>query len=237
MRVAVCDDERIFLEQMQELLKDISDIAQIDCYDNLNDLETYLKTGQKYDMIFMDIEWKHPMENGTHYASKINEMYPDIQIVFVTAYNDRFSEAIFWEKVNLCGYLVKPVKYDNLMILIKRARENIKKQKNEKLVVQYKGVTETIPFSSIVYLESSAHQVFISTIADRISVYKKLDDYEKELSHSFVRIHKSFLVNMDYIKRIDRGELTLKDGMVLPVSKGKYQATKDKFFRFMGEQL
>lgn len=237
MRIAICDDETLFLEQMQELMKEISDITQIDCYDDLKELEKRLKTEQAYDLIFMDIEWKRGKENGTHYASKINQCYPDIQIVFVTAYNDRFSEEIFWERVNLCGYLVKPVKYENLMILVKRAQETMKQQRSRKLVVQYRGITETVPLSGILYLESSAHQVYIATTKERFCVYKKLDDYEKELSPLFVRIHKSFLVNMNYIKRIDRNELTLTDGTILPVSKGKYQTTREKFFRFMGEQL
>ncbi|MGN0431116.1 MAG: LytR/AlgR family response regulator transcription factor [Lachnospiraceae bacterium] len=237
MRVAICDDEKIFLEQMEELLKGISDISQVDCYDDVSELERQLKNSRKYDLLFMDIEWKQPRENGTHFAAKINKEYPGIQTVFMTAYNERFSEAIFWEPVNLCGYLVKPVKYDNLRILLEKAKQNIDKQKSEKIVVQYRGITETILLLNIIYLESCAHQVFISTTTDKIAIYKKLDEYEKELQHSFVRIHKSYLVNMNYIKRIDRSELTLRDGTVLPVSKGKYQATKDKFFRFMGEQL
>lgn len=237
MRVAICDDEKVFLEQMEDILKSIPEIHQIDCYNDWGKLNYNLENNCQYDLILMDIEWKQQKENGTHYAAKINQLYPDIQIIFVTAYNDRFSEAIFWEPVNLCGYLVKPVKYDNLMILLEKAMHNIDRQQKEKIVVQYKGVTETIPFANIIYLESSAHQLFIVTTTQRISVYGKLDDYEKKLNNSFIRIHKSFLVNMNYIRRIDRNELTLKNSMVLPISKAKYQLTKNKFFSFMGEQL
>lgn len=48
MRIAICDDETLFLEQMQELMKEISDITQIDCYDDLKELEKRLKTEQAY---------------------------------------------------------------------------------------------------------------------------------------------------------------------------------------------
>jgi len=237
MRVAICDDEGFFVELLEEKLKRFSDIEQIDSYTDISLLERNLKDKQEYDVIFMDIEWNQEAENGTDYAAKINERYANTQIIFVTAYNERFSEAIFWKETNLCGYLVKPVEDEKLEILMEKARQNIKKQQKEVLVVQYKGVVESVPISNILYMESRAHQLFISTVNDRILIYKKIDDYEEMLEHLFVRVHKSFFVNMDYIKRLERTILTLKNGETLPVSKAKYLATKNKFFRFMGEQL
>ncbi len=236
MKVAICDDEKIFLDRMEHLLKGISDIESIDKYNDISELNIFLEKAT-YDLIFMDIDWKGHSQTGTQFAAEINEKYPNIQIIFITAYNDRFAESIFFEKVNLCGYLVKPIKFNNLQFLVDKALKNIKKQQEEKIVVQYRGVTETIAFSDIMYLESKAHQLFISTISEQILVYKKLDDYEMVMNRSFVRIHKSFLVNMNYIRRIERTSLTLKNGTVLPISKTKYQVAKDKFFKFMSEQL
>ena len=236
MRVAICDDEPIFIKQAEQLLKGITDVQIIDKYDDINELNLFLEKNS-YDLIFMDIEWKGHEKNGTRYAAEINDKYPNIQFVFITAYNDRYSESIFMEKINLCGYLVKPIKFHNLQFLVNKAFNNIKKRQEEKIVVQYRGVTETIHLSDIVYMESKAHQLYILTITERIQVYKKLDDYEKILDALFVRNHKSFMVNMNYIKRIERNALTLKDGTVLPISKTKYQVVKDKFFKFMSEQL
>ena len=236
MRVAICDDETIFLNQMEYLLKSIPEIESIDKYNDIDELNQYLEKGT-YDLIFMDIEWKGYKETGTQFAAAVNTKYPNVQIVFITAYNDRFSESIFFEKVNLCGYLVKPIKLNNLQFLVGKALDNIKKRQEEKLVVQYRGVTETISFADIVYMESKAHQLYIITISDKILVYKKLDDYEEALQESFVRIHKSFMVNMNYIRKIERTSLTLKNGTVLPISKTKYLIAKDKFFKFISEQL
>lgn len=236
MKVAICDDETLFICQMEGLLKEIPEIKSIDTYDDINELNKFLEK-EPYDLIFMDIEWKGHKKNGIQYAAAINDKYPNIQIVFITAYNDRFVESIFWENVNLCGYLVKPVKFNHLQFLVKKALNYIKKRKEEKIVVSYKGVTEVIAFSDIIYLESKAHQLYISTSFKKILVYKKLDDYEEIMQSSFVRIHKSFMVNMNFVKKIERTSVTLKDGTVLPVSKTKYQTTKDKFFRFMSEQL
>lgn len=236
MKVAICDDEVVCIKQMERLLKDIPEVKSIDSFDDIDRLNLSLEK-DSYDLIFMDIEWKGHEKKGTRYAAEINENFPGIQFVFFTAYNDRFSESIFFEKVNLCGYLVKPIKFDNLKFLVEKALKNIKKQQEENIVVQYRGITETLHFSDIMYMESNAHQLSIYMINRQIQVYKKLDDFEKVMENSFVRNHKSFMVNMNYIKRLERSSLTLKDGTVLPISKTKYQMTKDKFFKFMREQL
>ena len=59
----------------------------------------------------------------------------------------------------------------------------------------------------------------------------------KKLNKDFLRVHKSFLVNMQYIRRIEMKEVTLQDGTVLPVSKTRYSASRDKYFRYMRAML
>lgn len=236
MRVAICDDQSVFLEKMECLLKGIEGISCIEKYDDINRLNEVLEK-ESYDLIFMDIAWKGQKDTGTNFAAAINERYPDIQIVFITAFNDKYAESIFFEKVNLCGYLIKPIKIKNLQFLVEKARKNIKKRREENLVISHKGITRKILFADIIYMESDAHRLFINTGTEQFMVYKKLDDYEEEMKESFVRAHKSYLINMKYITQIERAGVTLEDGTVLPVSKNRYQETKNKYFRFMTEQL
>lgn len=235
MHIAVCDDEKCYLESMEELLKDYPGVSRIEYYGTLEELTEAQKNGTMYDLIFMDIEWNGNAENGIQYAAQYNCQSPRTQFIFVTAYNDKFSQEIFWEKLNLCGFLVKPVQKENLEKLLDKVREKI--FGSEALVLQHGGTTEKIPSNQIRYLESNAHQIVIHTLNGEISVYEKLDVYEKKLSKDFVRIHKSFLVNMQYIRRIEMKEITMQDGTVLPVSKTRYSASRDKYFRFMRAML
>jgi len=236
MRVAICDDEKIFLEQMESLLKQIEGISCVDKYDDIDKLHENLKK-ESYDMIFMDIAWKGKEDTGVQFAAFINDKYPNIQIVFVTAFNDKFAESIFFEKVNLCGYLVKPIKMSNLRFLVEKARKNIMHNQEEKILIKQKGNARSVFLSDIIYLESQGHQLYIHTKIEKILLYKKLDEYEEQMSIAFVRIHKSYLVNMNCIKRIERTQLTLNNGMVLPISKNRAVATKNRYFRFVSEQL
>lgn len=113
-------------------------------------------------------------------------------------------------------------------------RKNIQQQA---LILQHGGITEKIANSQIRYIESNAHQLLIHTISGEVSLYEKLDVYEKKLHKDFLRVHKSFLVNMQYIRRIEMKEVTLQDGTVLPVSKTRYSVSRDKYFRYMRAML
>lgn len=235
MHIAVCDDEKKCLDNMEQLLKSYPGVSRTEYYQKLEDLSAALKNGITYDLILMDIEWDQSTENGIQFAAQYNLLSPQTQFIFVTAYNDKFSQKIFWETINLCGYLVKPVQKENLEKLLDKVRE--KNFSSEALMVQHGGTTEKIPSSQIRYLESKAHQIVIHTLSGEVMIYEKLDVYEKKLHKDFVRIHKSFLVNMRYIRRIEMKEVTMQDGTVLPVSKARYSASRDKYFRFMRAML
>ena len=235
MHIAVCDDEKNCLDNMEQLLKSYPGISRTEYYQKLEDLSAALKSGITYDLMLMDIEWNQSTENGIPFAAQYNLLSPQTQFIFVTAYNDKFSQKIFWETINLCGYLVKPVQKENLEKLLDKVRDKI--FSSEALMVQHGGTTEKIPSSQIRYLESKAHQIVIHTLSGEVTIYEKLDVYEKRLHKDFVRIHKSFLVNMRYIRRIEMKEVTMQDGTVLPVSKARYSASRDKYFRFMRAML
>ena len=235
MKIAVCDDDKNCLDSIKRLLTEYPGSSRIEYYQELSQLSEALKNGTTYDLVLMDIEWEGNEQDGITYAAQYNVHSPQTWFIFVTAYNDKFSQKIFWQKVNLCGFLVKPVQKENLEKLLEKVREKI--FSSDALILQHGGITEKIANSQIWYLESNAHQLLIHTISGEISVYEKLDVYEKKLHKDFLRVHKSFLVNMQYIRRIEMKEVTMQDGTVLPVSKTRYSASRDKYFRYMRAML
>lgn len=235
MKIAVCDDDKGCLDSMKRLLAGYPGISRTEYYQDLSQLSEALENGMGYDLVLMDIEWEGNEQDGIAYAAQYNARSPQTWFIFVTAYNDKFSEKIFWEKVNLCGFLVKPFRKEHLEKLLDKVREKI--FSSEALILQHGGITEKIANSQIRYIESNAHQLLIHTISGEVSLYEKLDVYEKKLHKDFLRVHKSFLVNMQYIRRIEMKEVTLQDGTVLPVSKTRYSASRDKYFRYMRAML
>ena len=152
MKIAVCDDDKGCLDSMKRLLAGYPGISRTEYYQNLSQLSEALENGMGYDLVLMDIEWEGNEQDGIAYAAQYNARSPQTRFIFVTAYNDKFSEKIFWEKVNLCGFLVKPVRKEHLEKLLDKVREKI--FSSEALILQHGGITEKIANSQIRYIES-----------------------------------------------------------------------------------
>ncbi len=86
-----------------------------------------------------------------------------------------------------------------------------------------------IRWDEIIYLESERHRITIHTMSGDYHIYRRLRDFEDSLCKSgFLRIHKSFLVNMIFVRQIRRYSITLDNGIVLPVSKMKFNEIKSR---------
>ena len=239
MQGAICDDERIFIEQLHEMVEKTGRTEKCDLYDNPDSIRAALRKNVAYDIVFMDIDWKREEENGIQYAAEINRLYPETNIIFTTSYNERFSQEIFWETVNLCGYLVKPVQERNLVMLFDKFDRMKRRQQEEKeksIIIPYKAGSEVYTYREILYLESKAHQVIIHTKDKDIVVYEKLNAYEEQLKDGFVRVHQSYLVNMRHLKKFQCREATLDNGMTLRVGEKSYGENKQKFLLWKGWQ-
>lgn len=237
MNVAICDNEELFFSQLKKILAENEFIDSVEVYSNIEKMFSKLEEGENYDIVFMDIDWKNDSENGINFASRINEINPDIQIVFVTAFNDVYSENIFFEKLNLCGYLKKPIKPQYLKILLEKARMTIKKRESNILSIKNNGQIENIKADCILYLESRGHKVTI-TKNDGISfTYEKLDDIQKRLGSNFLRIHKSYLVNMAYISQFEGKNVVLNKEKKLPISKSSSREAKTAYLKYLRESI
>lgn len=237
MKVAICDNEAVSLKLLEEAVGAFAQIEHYDLFQKIEDFFAKLNEGERYDVVFMDIEWGKENETGVNYASLMNKNYSDIQVIFVTSHNDIYSQHIFFEPVNLCGYLTKPVNPEFLETLIHKAEQKIKENTSKILSVKSNGQVEAIPICKILYAESQGHHVIIYKKDSAVSIYDKLDDIQKRLGNSFLRIHKSYCVNMDYIHKIDGRQVILSEGVVLPVSKPLMKETKELYLKYLRSQM
>lgn len=235
MRVAVCDDETEAILFLSELLKKKEWIDSISPFSSQTEFLKQLQNGEQFDVVFMDIDWKSETD-GIQLSKKVYDLMPLTQIIYVTGYNDRFSQQIFLEKSNLCGYLVKPVQEELLDKLLLIATENAKNTK-EKLVFRQNGTILTVSVPDICYLESKGHHVMIHTDRKTFEIYGRLERIKEKLPMCFLQCHKSYVVNMDYIIFIDKQEIMLKGNHCVNISRTKYNEVRERYFQYMGEQL
>ena len=234
MRIAVCDDNILFLKEIRTQLEKLNIADQLSCYFNLNAFLCSVEDGPRYDVVLMDIDWQQD-ETGMDIAEKLEQLSPLTKIIYITGYNDRFSQQIFLHKANLSGYLVNPIDTGLLQANLAKVKKALEDQEEPLLTLSSHGKPLSLPCRDILYLESLGHTVNIHTSEETITVYQRLEKILPMLPGGFIQCHKSFIVNMRQIRRFQPPDILLKNSMLIPVSRKRYAETKEAFFCFMGQ--
>ena len=235
MRIIACDDDRNMLQLIQqwtdEILKEQPHqfISYERGIDLLKEMEKY--EGDEPQLVFMDINLKN--DNGIGIAKELNKEYRNIAVIFISGYTEYFEDSFEADPIY---FLIKPVKKDALEKAVDKALKRLSETKKKYLLVKGKEIRR-IFYDDIYYAESEARKIKLYCENEIIEYYEKMDRLEQQLDTDFVRCHKSFLVNMKYIRCIDGKEITLLNGEKIPVSKKKSSETRDIIFEYLGRQL
>ncbi len=173
---------------------------------------------RRLSLLFLDVEM--PGMDGVELAKRVREGNREVKIIFVTGYSDYILEGY---DVAALHYLMKPVAKEKLFQVLDRACREIAEDDRALYLRERDGITR-IPLREIVYAEVFHNDV---TIHAR-EIHRKrmtLGDLEKELSPEagFFRIGRSYLLNLAFVSRTARSEVTLTDGTRLPLPRGQYE--------------
>lgn len=242
IRVIICDDDEFFLEKLrnsiESALHGMNVSAKIHTYSRMEDIGQPILAS--CDIAFLDIDFAHTRYNGLDIARKLRAERKDAIIIFVTNFIEYAPE----------GYEVQAFRY-----VLKLDIESKLKDYLQQAVAQLQSVCETlkikvngeiidIPLASILYIESQLRMVLIHVRKDSsgksvktYSCYATLSEMEKQLEpQGFLRIQKSYLVNMEHLRRFQCKEATLDNGMTLRVSEQNYAEQKQKYLFWKGMQ-
>jgi two-component system LytT family response regulator len=244
IRTIIIDDEAPAREIIKKYLEDLDyiDVAA-ECADGFSGLKTI--TCLKPDLVFLDIQM--PRLTGIELLEVMTEKP---EIIFTTAY-DQFAIRAF--ELNAIDYLLKPFPKRRFIEAVQKAAEKIrsgtedKKPANQLLakspelsppvnrVVVRKGTAiNLIPVEEIKYLEAQDDYVMIHYKDGKALKQQTMRFYEDKLSKTdFVRIHRSYIVRVEEIKRIepygkDNHVAVLQSGDKLPVSRSGYKQLKEE---------
>lgn len=194
------------------------------------------------DIVFLDVQM--PKLTGLELLELL-ENPP--HIIFTTAYDEYAVNAF---DLNAVDYLLKPFSKERfnkaLEKVAKTSEENNSTAINglkghvaenavlDKIVVKSNSNIHVIPLSEVVYIESEDDYVMIHTSKGKHLKHQTMKFYEQQLdSNKFIRIHRSFIVNVSEINKIekfgkDSYQVVLKGGTTLKVSRSRYQELKLK---------
>jgi two-component system LytT family response regulator len=206
LRALVVDDERLARVNLKKLLEPHSEIEVVgEASSCLTAIE--LINLHKPHLIFLDIQLSG--ETGFDLLELIDN---SIKIIFVTAYDEYAMRAF---EVNAIDYLLKPVSPERLKLSIDRVINRGNSHKNEARNYEYSDsiyvrlnnyASRFIKISSITFIEPVGNYSKIVTIEGKhCLVLKTLKQWQEELpDNNFVRIHRSSIVNIEHVERIEK---------------------------------
>jgi two-component system LytT family response regulator len=243
IKAVIVEDEPLVAELLQNLLR-------IHC-PQVEVLASYRDPRQALEMIpqlqpglvFLDVEMPHL--NGFELLSKLGST--SFEVIFTTGYDQYAIKAI---RFSALDYLVKPVDPSELVAAVEKyesktsktipqqldilfARLHQQQKPADRLAIPTLDGLQIIPVSQIIYCGSSSnYTIFVLQDKQKLTVSRTLKDIEEMLAeHNFLRVHHSYLVNLDQVKKYIRGEggsLLMSDGSSVDVSRARKDALLER---------
>lgn len=232
--VAICDEleqdrkhiECLIKEYCVSLSYDIDIIHFISGEDLINH---YGYEDSMFDIIFLDIYMKP--DNGIKIAKKIREFDKLVKIIFATISGEHALESFCVFPFN---YLIKPINKGIFFEVFGQAILAIDKGKQKSITVKGDNQIHTIFYKDIKYLESCGKKINIYTKQGILSFSSKLDEVESKVNDKrFLRCHKSFLINMDYISSVKEYSFLLIDNGEVPIKQREFSNIKKSFHSYV----
>jgi two-component system LytT family response regulator len=248
LKALLIDDEVNNLENLHFLLRnDCEGIEVIGKAINAIEARAFLSK-HSVDVVFLDINM--PGESGFQFLASLSNQ--NFKVIFVTAYNEYAIQAI---KANALDYILKPVNIEELKNAVEKVRKTLKDPINniieqqlfenllqtinqqhhpKKLALPQLGGINFIEVDTIVSLQADSNYTIIHlNTMQKLVISKTLKDFEDLLDHSeFARIHKSYIVNLRYIK-----EYSTADGGIVKMTDGNQWSISRRQLDFFLEKM
>lgn len=245
MNVAICDDEEYVRSYMRRLIEKQGMHCKIREFSSGEELLESVKE-ESIDILFLDISMedidgmtaaKQLRNQARQQGEAIWGGFP--LLIFVTGYPEYVKEAF---SVHAFQFLGKPIKEKEFIEVLEQAAREYRCLTNERqealreLLVRTGNITRKVPSEEIYYVESSNRKVILCLGHEKIIYYGRISQLEEELSESFFRVHRGYLVNMKYVERYSRTEVWMKNGDSLLISKYKYQDFVKAYLNYISEE-
>lgn len=240
LSILICDDDVRMIDTMrsvvESVLKEAEKKARIHTFTDATSISDQILTS--CDIALLDIDFDGASYNGMDIARRLRSLRSDTIIVFVTNFIEYAPEGY---EVQAFRYVLKRDVRTDLSAILLLALKQLNK---ETLPIQVNGEIIKVPLDDILYLEVQQHNVTVVTRKltpeqkqKEYTFYAALSDLEERLEPlGFLRIHKSYLVNMKHLKKFQCREATLDNGMTLRVGEKSYSENKQKFLLWKGWQ-
>lgn len=233
-RLAICDDDAHSLSHMISLVKEYSLISpcsfQYVSFHSGMELASVLEQGEHFDIYCLDIVM--PGFDGIKLGMEIRQRDKSAQIIYFTS-SPEFALDSY--SVRATNYILKPVAKETFFSVLTDVLEQMEQKEEVSLTLRDNQGIHKILLSNLIYAEAMGRKVLYHLISGRMiecssrfsEVWNTLSKYD-----FFLKPHRSYIVNMNYISIIENTGMTLQTSQNIPIAQGKAKEIKDLYLAF-----
>lgn len=221
MRLAIVEDEKIHQDYLIDKLETAAKKESIKLSIHVfNTAEKFLEFNKSnwFDGILLDIRLDEM--NGFSLAKRIREKDDQVPIAFITGEKDYVFKGY---DVDACAYILKPIEQNAIDNLVKKLIVFMENSETP-LLIKTKENNITVYKKNIVCIESNDHQTILTTLDKTYVCIMKMKEWQEALDDDmFYKPHRTCFMNIDKIHLIEKKQVIMCNGQVLPIARGKWE--------------
>ena len=230
--IGICDDESIHREYIRELCEQFfeKNTQPHDYVEFAAGEEVLAYQGKQIQLLFLDVEMGEI--DGMQVLDSVQSANQVWRVVFVTSHEETVWNAF---SLKTLGFARKPVKYEQIAAWL----EITMREHQENTVIEYITLDgrKCRRIDEIFYLEAAGNYAYLCCEKEKDLVTEKLKKWQELMEQTMIiRIHKSFLVNLQHIKKWESDKVILENGEILPVGRRFSQIAKESYYHYVKQQ-
>jgi DNA-binding LytR/AlgR family response regulator len=236
MKVAICDDNEQELFRIRQFVDeylrfDFSRISmEVSTFNSSATLISHLENGNFFDIFLLDVIM--PDTNGIELATKIRNHDHAAKIIFLTSSSEFALESY---SVSAFNYLVKPIQKDKFFSILEKACIDINCSQTQYILVKNQSRISKIFLHELTYVEVIGRIVYFHQIGRlKLESISRITQAESDLliHKRFIKPHRSYIVNLDFVKTLSQNGFTLTNSTFIPISRNVYKNIKEAYINY-----
>lgn len=233
LHIAICDDEPAAVSIIEDLLRDDlrrRDLqAEIVCYTDPELCRGAIRAGACYDLLFLDVDM--PELDGVALGLELSEFLRDTLLIYISGQPERVFDSF---RARPFRFLPKSSLGEMWSAAMDDAEEELRCRRASRLVFASGSQSLSLRPEHIVYIEALLKKQVLHTTGGNYDIAVGFESAVSRLDGAgFIRIHRSYAVNYRFIRSVNRTDVELDDGTVLPIGRSKHGAVQQEFHRLV----
>ena len=230
IRFMICDTDREYLSRLAVVLHQEFNPCSVEYMYGPSALEVSLREDSGgADILLTEIELYD--ENAIEIIGKYLKASSPLQVIYMTS---KMEYCMKVYDTRHCGFLMKPIPLDRLVKSVERAKKLLAQRKAQEIVIQKGTDINVMSPATLLYVESQARIIHIVTDEEKLETYDTIDHFSYQLDKRFIQCHKSYVINMERVKKFCGNSFLMENDAYIPISQSRRKSVREEFLKYIG---